>query len=278
MKILHFTKMHALGNDFMVIDGINQSISLSPEFIRKLSDRHRGIGFDQCLLIEPTTIPNTDFFYTIFNADGTEVGQCGNGARCVARFIHENKLSTHAKLRLATRTTQLTTEIHDSNYQAITATLGVPCFDTSISTLDNITFHVVDLGNPHAVIRVDNVKTARVDHIGQLLNQNPILFPSGVNVEFMQIDNKHHIKLRVFERGAGETQACGSGACAAMVCARKFYETDSTMEVELPGGTLHITWEGEGSLVSVTGNAVRVFDGKVNINDQSYPIQHHFLP
>jgi diaminopimelate epimerase len=278
MRILKFTKMHALGNDFMVIDGVNQPwvgeyIQSSKTLLKNLSDRHRGIGFDQCLLIENPFCRKTgnfpiDFFYSIFNADGSEVGQCGNGARCVARFIHEQKLSSHKKYHLATKTTQLTVEVHDKNYKKITAELAIPqFFSTQLETYENIAFHAVDLGNPHAVIHMDNIQDALVDKIGRLMNSAPFhsFFPSGVNVGFMEIHDNHHLKLRVYERGAAETQACGSGACAAMVCARKFYHTDSTMTVELPGGALEITWMGEGFPVSVTGDAVRVFDGQIDV-------------
>ncbi len=286
-KLIKFTKMHALGNDFIVMDGINQSIKLTPALLQTLSDRHRGIGFDQCLLVERPISADTDFFYSIFNADGTEVGQCGNGARCVARFIHENKLYTQDlnqkkaltkhknKYILATKTTQLTVEVHhsDENYEKITAELGVPRFISNhLETIkpininyndQEIAFHAIDLGNPHAVIRVKDINNAPVEQIGELFKSAPFLslFPEGVNVGFMEINNNHELKLRVYERGTGETQACGSGACAAMICARKFYHTDSTMDVKLPGGTLQIHWESDGSPVSITGNAVRVFDG-----------------
>lgn len=295
MNELKFTKMHGLGNDFMVIDGVNypevaQVIRTSKTLLQNLSDRHRGVGFDQCLLIEKGNSP-IDFFYSIFNADGSEVGQCGNGARCVARFIHEEGLSAKKKYRLATKTTELTVEIHDKNYQKITVELGVARFlSTCLEPLlaneclsqrkrmprrgqvrENLgilkdseyTFCAIDLGNPHAVIRVNDIDSASVEKIGQQLNTSPFhpLFPTGVNVGFMEIKNNQQLNLRVFERGAGETQACGSGACAAMICARKFYDTDSTMCVTLPGGTLEITWSGDGFPVSMTGDAVRVFDG-----------------
>ncbi len=250
--------MHALGNDFMVIDGVNQHIHLSPVMIQALSDRHRGIGFDQLLLIEKSKV--ADFSYTIFNADGTESGQCGNGARCVARFIHEKQLSQKKKLTLETKTTQIVVELHDDNYQRITAELGIPSIVPEEKLLQFHTFHSIDVGNPHAIMKVDDIQLIPVNEIGLFFNKST-QFPEGVNVEWMQIDSPQQLKLRVYERGTGETQACGSGACAAMVCARKFYGADSTMEVELPGGILSISWQGEGQPVCVTGNAVHVFDG-----------------
>lgn len=260
-KTINFTKMHALGNDFMVIDGVNQSVKLSPEVIRELADRHRGVGFDQLLFVQPALSLDSDFFYAIFNADGTEAGQCGNGARCVARFIHEKKLSSKIKLKLETKTARITAELHDEeHYQRITAGLGVPSIVAEEQLLQFHSFHSIDVGNPHAIIRVEDVKLIPVNEIGLFFNKNA-RFSEGVNVEFMQIDNDRKLTLRVFERGTGETQACGSGACAAMVCARKFYNAASTMTVELPGGVLNIRWEGEGHPVFVTGNAVSVFDG-----------------
>jgi diaminopimelate epimerase len=257
---LNFSKMHGLGNDFMVIDGVNQSIQLSASDIQAFSDRHRGIGFDQLLLVGPSKIAGVDFSYTIFNADGTESGQCGNGARCVARFIHEKKLSTKKKLTLETKTSHVVVEIHDDHYQRITAQLGVPSIIPEEQLLQFHAFHSIDVGNPHAIMRVDDISVIPVHEIGTFFNKSTY-FPKGVNVEWMQIDRPNKLKLRVFERGTGETQACGSGACAAMICARKFYGADSTMDVELPGGILSIHWEGEGQPVSVTGSAVHVFDG-----------------
>lgn len=253
--------MHALGNDFMVIDGVNQKIDLSPSIIQCLSNRHRGIGFDQLLLIQRSEV--ADFSYAIFNADGTESGQCGNGARCVARFIHQKQLSDKKKFTLETKTTHIVVKLHDDNYQQITAELGVPSIVQEEQLLQFHTFHSIDVGNPHAIMKVDDIKLIPVNEIGLFFNKSS-QFPEGVNVEWMQIDNPQKLTLRVFERGTGETQACGSGACAAMVCARKFYGTDSTMEVELPGGILSITWEGEGHPVCVTGNAVHVFDGTLS--------------
>lgn len=277
MKKIAFVKMQALGNDFIVIDGVNQSIGLiQPEILSYLADRHRGIGFDQCLIIEPALSANVDFQYTIFNADGSEVGQCGNGARCAARFIREQGLSHKKILTLATRTTQLKVQIHDEAYQRVTATLGVPHFlspsPIKISTIPSV--YGLTLGNPHAVIRVDDVNAAEVKRIGEVFNQKKdrisrdILnyFPEGVNVGFMQIIDNQHIKLRVFERGVGETLACGSGACAAMICARQFYGASSKVRVVLSGGSLEVEWEGEGLAVSVTGEAQRIFEGVVDLD------------
>lgn len=262
-----FTKMHALGNDFIVIDGTHDddtSLFTQPAFIQQIADRHRGIGFDQCLIIEPALSPKADFFYRIINANGAEVGQCGNGARCAARFIHEKQLSAKKTLILETRTTLLSVSINAPyDYTSITATLGVPSFvSQDIQTLHNTDFYALNIGNPHAIIHIDQIALAPVDAIGKIFNTQPSsLFPDGVNVEFMQIIDSQHLQLRVFERGAGETQACGSGACAAMICARQFYGTDATMHITLPGGTLTISWQGEGHPVHLTGDAVTVFEG-----------------
>lgn len=267
---LAFTKMHALGNDFMVIDAVRQSI-LWPDttwhrLIRQWSHRQFGIGFDQCLII--SRVPSsTDFFYRIFNADGTEVGQCGNGARCAARFIHEQGLSPDKKLTLVTQTTQMTVILHDDDYQRITVELNSPYFSSEIKTIQGYPCHVLDIGNPHVVIQTEQLDNIPIDELGLLLNNtlNPhILFPKGTNIEWMQWQDAGHLKCRVFERGVGETQACGSGAVAAMVCARKFYQADAQVKVELPGGCLTIQWEGDGHPIFMTGDASRVYQGVIN--------------
>ena len=264
--MMKFSKMHALGNDFMVIDGVTQSLEIleiPSSIIAKFADRHRGIGFDQCLLIQPALNDTMDFFYTIFNADGSEVGQCGNGARCVARFIHEKKLSTKTSLTLGTKTTRLKVLLQDEHYREITAELGIPSIDSESLMISSQTLHAVNLGNPHAVIEVQDLNMIAVDEIGKVLNKDAH-FSDGVNVEFMQVINENNLTLRVYERGVGETQACGSGACAAMVCARKFYGAASTMNVALPGGVLHVAWQGDGYPVFLTGEAVHVFDGIID--------------
>jgi len=276
---IKFRKMQALGNDFIVIDNIRQKVPLKPEWIRAMSDRHCGIGFDQALIIEPSGETGIDFFYRIFNPDGTESGQCGNGARCIARFIHEEGLSHKRNLTVATQTSILELELHDETYQAITVMMGIPQLEPSKVPLNveqyqekypfhyqdkTFYFHALSMGNPHAVIPVDDLLSAPVQAVGNALNQRQVdsLFPEGVNAGFMQLVDPHHLKLRVFERGAGETRACGSGACAAAVCARRFYNAGKVIIVEQAGGSVEIRWEGDGKPVFLTGNAVNVFEGE----------------
>lgn len=274
LQSIQFTKMHGLGNDFMVIDGIQQNITLTPEDIRILADRHRGIGFDQCLILEQSRDSACDFFYRIFNADGSEVGQCGNGARCIARFARLQGLTDKTTLTLATQTTQLRAMLHSDD--TVTVDLGVPCFKPSdipmnaskrqdvyrLSMQDDQTWpiHALSLGNPHAVSLVDDIRQAPVLSVGRLISEHS-LFPRQCNAGFIQIISSHEINCRVYERGAGETQACGSGAAAAAVVARAFYNMESTIQVRLPGGNLTVTWEGRDAPVLLTGSATFVYTG-----------------
>jgi diaminopimelate epimerase len=271
-----FTKMHGLGNDFVVLDGVRNAIHLTPQCIVKMADRHRGIGFDQLLLIEPSVQSTADFVYRIFNADGTEASQCGNGARCVGRFLFDSHLVPPGATRILLATEQRIIEVHPSQDNQITVNMGVPllepveipfqaqgrrvgyAIDVDGQTVE---VDVVNMGNPHAVLLIDDVATAPVPLLGPKLRHH-IRFPKGANVGFMQCVSQNKIRLRVYERGVGETQACGSGACAAVVvgCLRGLLGTQ--VEVQLTGGTLNISWLGENHPVWMTGPAESVFTGE----------------
>ena len=270
---LHFTKMHGLGNDFVVIDGVSQPVALEPECIRRLANRHFGIGCDQVLVVEPSDREDADFRYRIFNADGGEVEQCGNGARCFARFVRDRGLSDKDSLCVTTAAGLLRLEIQadgrvmvDMGQPRLTPA-DVPFFATARAPLypiaaDGIELEigVVSMGNPHAVLRVDDVEHAPVAHLGPLLERHG-RFPQRANVGFMQVVAPDHVRLRVYERGVGETLACGSGACAAVVVGRRWGLLWPNVRVELPGGVLDIHWAGEGESVTMTGPAVTVFEG-----------------
>ncbi len=275
--MINFTKMHGLGNDFVVIDAINQHIDLTSEQIRLLSDRHFGIGFDQLLLVEAAVSDNADFKYRIFNADGSEVAQCGNGARCFARFVRDKKLSDKDEIRVDTDSGQLLLCFDDNNL--ITVNMGIPrhapaeipllaeeesrFYTVQVNDTEKA-FGAVSMGNPHAVIQVTDVKSAPVAELGKALESHAF-FPERVNVGFMQVVDRQHIKLRVFERGAAETLACGSGACAAVVIGIEHNLLDPVVSVDLPGGTLTINWRGRGEPVLMTGPAVSVFEGHLSL-------------
>jgi diaminopimelate epimerase len=275
--MINFTKMQGLGNDFVVIDAVNQHIALTSEQIRLWSDRHFGIGFDQLLLVEKAESANADFKYRIFNADGGEVAQCGNGARCFARFVRDKKLSDKDEIRVDTNSGQLLLRFDGDNL--ITVNMGVPRFSPAeipllaeeelsfytvqVSNAKNA-FGAVSMGNPHAVIQVSDIITAPVAELGKALESH-VFFPERVNVGFMQVVDRQHIKLRVFERGAAETLACGSGACAAVVIGIEHGLLDYTVCVELPGGTLSINWPGRGEPVLMTGPAISVFEGHITL-------------
>jgi len=275
--MINFTKMHGLGNDFVVIDAIHQDIALTAEQIQALSDRHFGIGFDQLLLVEKPVSDNADFKYRIFNADGSEVAQCGNGARCFARFVHDKKLSDKNEIRVDTNAGQLLLCL-DADGQ-ITVNMGIPRHQPAeipllaeqearfyTATVNGIerAFGAVSMGNPHAVIQVNDIKTAPVADTGAALESHPV-FPERANIGFMQVVDRSHIKLRVFERGTAETLACGSGACAAAVIGIEQHLLDQDVRVELPGGELRISWAGRGEPVFMTGPAVSVFDGSIEL-------------
>lgn len=277
--MINFTKMQGLGNDFVVIDAVSQAIDLTPEQIRFMSDRHFGIGFDQLLLVEPAINRNADFKYRIFNADGGEVAQCGNGARCFARFVRDKGLSDKQAICVDTNAGQLTLYINDDGL--ITVNMGVPRhapheipmqaeqeskFYTVALNDTEKAFGAVSMGNPHAVIQVNDVRTAAVKDIGAALESHPV-FPERANIGFMQVVDRQHIKLRVYERGSGETLACGSGACAAAVVGIEQNLLDHGVSVELPGGFLTIQWAGRGEPVLMTGPAVSVYDGCISLAD-----------
>lgn len=270
---MKFTKMHGLGNDFVVVDAINQRIALTPKKIRFMADRHTGIGFDQLLVVEKSSQENADFKYRIFNADGSEVGQCGNGARCFARFVRDKKLTDKNDIVVETKSGQLVLSFTDDDL--ITVNMGIPkhapaeipmimeqearFYTVNVNGTEKA-FGAVSMGNPHAVLQVGDVKTAPVETVGAALESHKI-FPERANIGFMQVVDKNFIKLRVFERGAGETQACGSGACAAVVIGIEQNLLSNSVKVELPGGELNISWAGRGQPVFMTGAAVSVFEG-----------------
>lgn len=285
--LLKFTKMHGAGNDFVVLDGVRQNLHLTPEQLRLLADRHFGVGCDQILLVEKSQNSEVDFRYRIFNADGGEVGQCGNGARCLARFVREQKLSTKSHIRVETATGILELTIQSGDLYQVA--LGVPRFAPEqipfviparapVYQLDidgqNHSFSALSMGNPHAVLEVAAVAHAPVAELGAKIGVHPS-FPEGVNVGFMAVRNRHAIDLRVFERGAGETLACGSGACAAAVAGIQRDLLDSPVRVHLPGGTLTIDWAGEGQPVLLTGPAVTVYQGRIRYEPKKF---RHTLP
>ncbi|MCW8902046.1 MAG: diaminopimelate epimerase [Gammaproteobacteria bacterium] len=274
---IEFTKMHGLGNDFVVIDAINQDIDLSEEEVRLIADRHFGIGCDQLLLVETAESADVDFIYRIFNADGGEVEQCGNGARCFAVFVREKGLTDKDIIRVETASGVI--ELHVQVDGQITVNMGIPEFDpwnipfNADTRLNEYSLDVkgeviqigaVSMGNPHAVTIVKNVDTAAIDELGAAI-ENHLLFPNRVNAGFMQIIDDAHIRLRVYERGAGETLACGTGACAAMVIGYVQGYLADKVQVDLPGGSLQISWQGEASPVMMTGPATTVFEGKITL-------------
>ncbi|MCK4841397.1 MAG: diaminopimelate epimerase [Methylococcales bacterium] len=275
---MNFTKMHGLGNDFVVIDAIKQSISLTAEQIKFIADRNFGVGCDQLLMVEKPVSDNADFKYRIFNADGSEVAQCGNGARCFARFVRDKKLSDKGEIRVDTDSGQLLLNFDDDGL--ITVNMGVPMHlpeqiplntDTEAVTytvtVDNklVEFAAVSMGNPHVVIQVEDITSAPVLKLGALL-ENHAFFPERANIGFIQIINRQTAKLRVYERGAAETLACGSGACAAVVLGieQNLLDKDNIC-VELPGGKLMISWAGRGHPVFMKGPAVSVFEGQIEL-------------
>ncbi len=274
---LKFTKMHGLGNDFVVLDATRQPLLLSRDQLRLLADRHFGVGCDQILQVEPARSPDTDFYYRIFNADGGEVEQCGNGARCFVRYVHDKALTQKTKIRIGTLSGVIEPTLEPDG--EITVDMGVPVFEPSQIPFvareraltyelaikeKTITINSLSMGNPHAVQVVPDVVKADVDSDGPLIESHP-RFPKRVNAGFMQIMSRAHIKLRVYERGAGETLACGSGACAAVVAGNQRGLLDARVRVTTRGGDLGISWAGEGSPVMMTGPAVTVFEGEMDL-------------
>ncbi len=274
---LTFTKMHGLGNDFVVIDATREPVDLTPEQIRFIADRHFGVGCDQLLLVEPPPSADLDFTYRIFNADGGEVEQCGNGARCFAVFVREKGLTDRDVIRVATAGGPIELKVEPDGQ--VTVDMGAPRFepeaipfvaderaDVYSLAVDGQTVEasVLSMGNPHAVLRVDDVENVPVTELGPKLEHHP-RFPNRANIGFMQVVDRSHIRLRVWERGSGETLACGTGACAAVVAGRQRGWLDDKVTVRLPGGELHIAWAGEGQPVMMTGPAVSVFEGRMTL-------------
>lgn len=272
-----FVKMHGLGNDFVVLDGVRQSVVLTPPQLRRLADRHFGIGCDQILLVEPAGQPGIDFRYRIFNADGGEVEQCGNGARCFVRFVHDQGLTAKREIRVETMGGVIGPRLEDDG--TVTVDMGVPVFASAqipflaasedlVQTLrvadEDIAITAVGMGNPHAVQLVADVDLAPVERQGPLIEVHP-RFPQRVNAGFVQVLDRHTIRLRVFERGAGETLACGTGACAAAVAGIARGLLESPVRVATRGGDLAIAWNGHGTPVLMTGPAVTVFKGEIEL-------------
>ena len=276
--LLHFTKMQGLGNDFMVVDLVTQRARLGDDQIRQLADRRFGIGFDQLLVVEPPRDPEMDFRYRIYNADGSEVENCGNGARCFARFVRDQRLTHKHEIHVETAGGPLTLVVEDDG--RVRVDMGMPRFapealpfdaaeDRPLHPLDvngeRLEAGVVSMGNPHAVMKVDDVDTAPVERLGPAIEAHP-RFPRRVNVGFMQVISAHEIRLRVYERGSGETLACGTGACAAVACGIRQGLLESPVNVHLRGGDLRIEWAGGDAPLIMTGPAERVFDGRVVLN------------
>ncbi|WP_392562595.1 diaminopimelate epimerase [Orbus sturtevantii] len=274
---MNFSKMHGLGNDFMVVDSITQNVHLSPETIRRLADRNTGVGFDQLLLVEPPYSPDTDFHYRIFNADGSEVEQCGNGARCFARFVILKGLTKKRVLKVSTQKGIIILTVNPND--TVKVDMGEPCFDPSKVPFkaikeektyiiraqeQTILCGVASIGNPHCVIQVDDVLTANVAILGPLLESHE-RFPEKANIGFMQIVDRNNIRLRVFERGVGETQACGTGACAAVAVGIRQGLLAEKVKVSLPGGELLIEWLGNCFSLFMIGSATHVYDGFISL-------------
>ncbi|MBV4398320.1 diaminopimelate epimerase [Advenella alkanexedens] len=282
--IWQFTKMHGAGNDFIVLDGVSQPIEMTPERARALAHRQLGIGADQILLVETPSHPEADFRYRIFNADGSEVEHCGNGSRCFVRFVHEQRLSRRNPLRAEIATGLITLEEKEDN--SVTVDMGVTRFDPAALPFDTeglshsqeheetlwnlplpqggmVTLSTLAISNPHAVLLVDNIDTAPVATLGPFIESHP-RFGNRVNVGFMQVVNRHHIRLRVYERGVGETLSCGTGACAAVATGIRRGLLDSPVTVQTRGGLLTIEWNG--TQLKMTGPATTVFSGQIDID------------
>jgi diaminopimelate epimerase len=287
---LKFTKMHGAGNDFIVIDAINQQVELSPQQWAALADRRFGIGADQMLVVQKSDTEGCDFRYRIFNNDGGEVEQCGNGARAFVKFVSEKGLTTQRAIRVQTMNGIITPRLEDDG--SVTVDMGAPVLEPALVPFDSaglagwaeggdtlwplsvkqppqgvaktVFFSVVSMGNPHAVQVVDDVDVAPVLQTGPLIEHHP-RFPKRVNAGFMQVVDRHHIKLRVYERGAGETLACGTGSCAAVVAGIRRGLLDSPVRVTARGGELSVAWAGDGTPVYLTGPAVTVFEGEVDL-------------
>ncbi|MEK7323243.1 MAG: diaminopimelate epimerase [Pseudomonadota bacterium] len=275
--IIEFTKMQGLGNDFVVVDATARPLRLSPQQIQRLADRHFGVGCDQVLLVQAPRTPGTDFHYRIFNADGGEVEQCGNGARCFVRYVRERGLTDKNEIVVETAGGIIRPRLEADG--RVTVDMGAPRFNPidipfitaataaqyDLDVADQrLSVGVVSMGNPHAVLRVDSVRDVPVAEFGPLIEHHP-RFPKRVNAGFMEVVSPRHIRLRVYERGAGETLACGTGACAAVAVGRRWGVLDDTVSVDLPGGGLTIQWDGDDNPVWMTGPAERVFEGRIEL-------------
>ncbi|HHB11816.1 MAG TPA: diaminopimelate epimerase [Chromatiales bacterium] len=274
---LRFTKMQGLGNDFVVLDATRGPLNLTPEHIRRLADRRYGVGCDQVLVVEPPPAADVEFGYRIFNADGGEVEQCGNGARCFARYVRERGLTHARRIPVQTRAGRIVLEVEEDG--RISVHMGVPRLEPGAIPIRGagpgpryqlevdgqvVTLTAVSMGNPHAVVEVEDMDRAPVAELGPALERHPA-FPHGANVGFMQLFGPRRVRLRVWERGVGETLACGTGACAAVVAGRLAQRLAERVEVELPGGRLEIQWPGPGSPVRMTGPAETVFEGEIEL-------------
>lgn len=276
--LIHFTKMHGLGNDFVVLDNITQPVKLDGKIIRKIADRNFGVGCDQVLVVDPPYLPDLDFNYRIFNADGKEVSQCGNGARCFGRYVYERGLTDKKKLSVGTNQGKVTIDIND--LAQIQVDMGEPIFAPkqipinlkSLTKLEKNGSYkiaylgnqrevcILSMGNPHCVITVPAASEAAVNEVGKALQKHPA-FPKGINVIFMQVLARNHIRCRVYERGVGETLACGSGACAAIVSGVLNDELNRQVKVDMKGGALTVNWLEEGPVL-LSGPAISVFNGE----------------
>jgi diaminopimelate epimerase len=274
---LKFTKMHGLGNDFVVVDATAAPVALSPAQLRHIADRHFGVGCDQLLMVEPARSADTDFYYRIFNADGGEVEQCGNGARCFVRYVHDHGLTDRREIRVGTLAGVIEPRLEADGQ--VTVDMGVPRFEPAqipflapakapLYDLEVdkkiIKINALSMGNPHAVQQVDDIETAPVTSEGPRIEAHP-RFPQRVNAGYMQVLDRSHIRLRVYERGAGETLACGTGACAAVVSGIQRGLLDARVHVATRGGELVIVWAGAGQPVLMTGPAVAVFEGEIDL-------------
>jgi len=280
---LAFTKMHGLGNDFIVFEARSATDLPSPDDLRRLSDRRTGIGFDQALVLEPPRRAGTDVYYRIFNADGSEVEQCGNGARCIARLVASRRGEVDRPLQMDSPGGIVLARLRPDGL--VSVAMGVPDFDPASLPFDApsaaesyhldtragpIEIGVVSIGNPHAVIRVRNANEAPVDSVGPAVENHP-RFPRRVNVGFLEIVAPDHVRLRVFERGVGETQACGTGACAAVAVGRRHGPLVEEVNVDVPGGRLIVRWPGPGEPIWLTGPAETAFEGQVEVTGAESP-------
>ncbi|WOJ97865.1 diaminopimelate epimerase [Congregibacter brevis] len=272
-----FTKMHGAGNDFVMIDTISQRIKLRPRDIRRIADRRRGVGCDQVLLVEPPGQPEADFRYRIFNADGSEAGQCGNGARCFARFVRHRRLTHLKKMVVETGSSLMTLTLRDNH--EVEVDMGPPVFSPSDVPFnrdqeateyklkvaeEQLRVGAVSMGNPHAVLRVSSVDDGSLERLGEAIRSHSD-FPEGTNAGFLEVVDRQKVRLRVFERGVGETEACGSGACAAVVYGRRMGWLDDRVTVELTGGKLTVQWTGGNNPVLMTGPTAISFEGTVRL-------------